>query len=206
MPYGRKLRLSFVPILITLAVLAGAEGSDSPASPVSADGDTSLGLVEVITPDGDASSPASESQGCWITVRWQSHLATVVPDESSVRVRGGWWKRLVRPGGFALADPPVSIHAYSDHRYNSNYWLKTELRQNCNKRRRYRFRLLGRESPALGSHRYEGVERRLYFPSRKGWTRTTNLDLGYLEQCLMDGSKCSKPYYPGGNRNPPPPK
>lgn len=43
-----------------------------------------------------------------------------------------------------------------------------------------------------------GVERWVYFPSQSSWTKKTTVDLGYLDLCLRDGTKCNRPYYPSG--------
>lgn len=142
--------------------------------------------------------------GCDITVRWQTSAADIYLYKSKVRVRGTFWTRLVGTGAFSwgqISPPAPLIHPYSSNPKESLFHFSHELHQSCSKYRRYRFKIVGRTA-TNGSTRFEGVERELYYPSSSSWTRTTNLDLGYLDLCLADGSRCSKPYYPGGNRTP----
>lgn len=73
--------------------------------------------------------------------------------------------------------------------------------EGCDKRRRYRFDIEGKEA-WNGNTRFVGVERVLYHPSDREWTRDTNVDLGYLDLCLADGNRCDRPYYPGGKSTP----
>lgn len=78
--------------------------------------------------------------------------------------------------------------------------MRGELRQKCDLRRRYRFRIKGRPAAVNGNTRYAHIERDLYYPSTTGWTKNTTIDLGYLDLCLADPNRCSRPYYPGGNK------
>jgi len=153
---------------------------------------------------GEAESPPRRD--CAITIRWQTSAADMDVARSKVRVRGLPWVVLGDNWGnpFPLKPDPVTpglIQAYSADPRNTLFYLTAPLNQDCDKRRRYRFRLVGRAA-TNGSSRFYGIERDLYFPSSDGWTTTTNLDLGYLDLCMADGHQCDGPYYPGGNPTP----
>lgn len=169
-----------------------------------------LQLAEVITEDaGEAPAAVVGSDdgeaGCWIILWWQSSAADLQPWESMVRVRGLLWRHLIKGGGdfpLLFKVPGLPIEAASDHPYNSNFRVSVELTQkNCNLRRRYRFRIKGKAQAANGSTRYAHIERDLYYPSSTGWTKNTDISLGYLDLCLADPKHCSRPYYPNGDPN-----
>jgi len=168
-------------------------------------------LVDVIEDETDTALAGedhgeAEAEICWVTFWYQSSSGRINPKFSKVKVRGGAWRRLDRMQrfSFGLTGSSVRIIPYSDHPEESLFWFEADLTQSCDKRRRYRFKVLGQQSN-LGYMTYQGVERELYYPSPTGWTTRTKIDLGYLELCLADASKCNKPYYPGNRGTPPPP-
>lgn len=166
---------------------------------------------DVWTPVGESGHASSgDASNCNITVRYQSTAGFVDFARSSSKVRGGWYARLLNSSGepyekkFLGRVPTVGGWEnipYSDSPQESLYYWVGEVRQGCDKRRRYRFDIEGKEA-WNGNTRFVGVERQLYHPSTTGWTRDTNIDLGYLDLCLADGNRCDKPYYPGGNYTP----
>lgn len=168
-------------------------------------------LAEVITENaGEAPAAVAGSDdgeaGCWIILWWQSYAADLKPQESKVKVRGLPWKYLTYAWGgkspllHEVPSPP--IEAASDDPRNSNFRMRVELAQKkCNLRRRYRFRIKGKAQAANGSTRYAHIERDLYYPSSTGWTKNTDISLGYLDLCLADPKHCSRPYYPNGDPN-----
>jgi hypothetical protein len=147
---------------------------------------------------------------CDVMFRYQSTGGKVVFSKSKSKIRGGWYAQLKdrfgnKPGDgglFALRMPGIfSATPYSDSPRESLFWWRGQTRQDCNKRRRYRVQLAGKEA-WNGSTRFIGVERVLYYPSKYSWTRNTNIDLGYIDLCLSDGNRCDRPYYPGGDHTP----
>ncbi len=148
---------------------------------------------------------APTTADCTVTIRWQTSAAYLDVERSKVRVRGLPWVELGERWGIRAMGrntiTPGEIYAYSDDPGNTLFFLTAPLNQDCDKRRRYRFRLMGRQA-ANGNERFIGIERDFYFPSSDSWTTDTNLDLGYLDLCLSDGHQCDGPYYPGGNPTP----
>lgn len=129
--------------------------------------------------------------GCDILVLWHTYRGALNIHESQVRVRGALkW---------------TTMRVWRQLSWVSNgrvFNMGQELRQErCDRRRRYRFRIYAPDStgaPIRSNEPYAGTERWLYFPSRTGWTTRTKIDLGYLDRCIVDGTKCGKPYYPSG--------
>lgn len=203
-------------VLVPIGLLLIAAGADAPRAS-STEASVHVPGVEVLVEDEDVWKPVSESIGasketalnCDITVRYQSTGGTVDFGRSNAKIRGGWYARLLNADGKTYAGP-ILIHKapigwspipYSDSPQESLFYWKGEVRQGCDKNRRYRFNIEGKEA-WNGSTRFVGVERVLYHPSETGWTRDTNVDLGYLDLCLADGNRCDRPYYPGGNSTP----
>lgn len=152
------------------------------------------------SPTLSALSSGEAADGCDILILWHTYRGKIDYDGSEVRVKGLPWVRLRgsridKYPGFISPPPPET-------RTNGRIWnWKEELRQGCDRDRRYRFRVIAPDStgePVRSNEPYAGTERWLYVPSSTGWTRKTNIDAGYLDWCVMDGTKCSKPYYPSG--------
>lgn len=152
---------------------------------------------------GDALETA---EGCDVLILWYSKRAELDFHRAQVRVRGApnwayivadrfsrWW-----PLGFVPQNPCLLYGCLT----NGVLWnWKHELkRKRCDLNRRYRFKIVGLENIVGGGSNepYVGVERWVYFPSKTGWTKKTHIDVGYLDLCLRDGTKCSRPYYPTG--------
>jgi hypothetical protein len=125
---------------------------------------------------------------------------------SKVRVRGGLWVRLGEAwGGELFIGKPILVFPYSDDPQESLFFMTVQLKEKCDKRRRYKFHLEGKIAPN-GNKKFLGIERDLYYPSKDGFTRSTSIDLGYLDLCMADGNRCDEPYYPRGKATPPPRK
>jgi len=146
---------------------------------------------------------ASEDK-CTIMVRWQSTGAELRRNDSHVRVKGLSWVRLGASWGVASIQGDGDVVPYSRQAGESLFYFYQGLNQQCSKYRRYRFKLEGKVT-YTGNRKFVGITRELYFPSSNGWTRQTRLDLGYVDLCMLDASKCNGPYYPGGNQTPMPP-
>jgi hypothetical protein len=165
------------------------------------------GVEEAGTSSGNSGAHLA---GCDVVFRFQSTAGTVVFAESKSKIRGGWYAQLrdrygngPGTGGLFVLRPPgiFGPTPYTDSPRESLYYWRGETRQGCDKWRRYRLQIEGKEA-WNGNTRFVGVERVLYYPSKDGWTRSTNIDLGYIDLCLSDGNRCDEPYYPGGNSTP----
>lgn len=178
--------LAGVPVLALAGGLPGnAEGSRAPV-PVTASG-------------------VASGAGCDILILWYTYRTEIDEKASQVRVKGApnWsylhGNRVERLPSFTVGPAPYIAT-------NGVTWnWKQELKQErCDLNRRYRFRVRGLDEMVTGNSNepYVGTERWLYFPSESGWTQRTRLDLGYTDLCLMDGTKCGKPYYPSGKSTP----
>lgn len=136
--------------------------------------------------------------GCDILILWHTWRGDISASRSEVRVRGALgWTKLVKKNLIRLgSNKPRFLQ------YGKIFNWSTELRQNeCDKDRRYRFRIVAPTmtgEPVRSNEPYAGTERWLYVPSSNGWTRQTRIDVGYLDLCVIDGTKCGKPYYPSG--------
>lgn len=150
-------------------------------------------------PGTSAPAPAvGTDAACSVVIRWQTSASDLTVLGSKVRVRNLPWATL---GGSWGGVPRVSLpEPYSDDPGNSLFFVNVELNQDCDRFRRYRFDLSGRAGT-----RFEGLSRELYYPREDGFTRETNIDLGYLDLCMADGHECDGPYYPADNRTPFPP-
>lgn len=154
----------------------------------------------VSAPDPAGVSESVTVDGCHILVLWHTYRGGIDYNASQVRVKGSpVWSNIRGPSGpLAISLPPPETRT-NGRIYN---W-KEELRQECDRNRRYRFRVVAPEytgEPVRSNEPYAGAERWLYYPSSssRDWTKTTSIDLGYLDWCVIDGSRCSRPNYPSG--------
>lgn len=156
-----------------------------------------LAAVVVHQAWSETETPA-RANGCDVLILWHTWRGRIDYSRSEVRVKSFPWVRLRGSKFPASISPPPP-----ETRTNGRVWnWKEELRQErCDRDRRYRFMVVAPEStgvPVRSNEPYAGAERWLYVPSATGWTRKTNVDAGYLDLCVVDGTKCSKPYYPSG--------
>lgn len=171
-----------------------------------ADHPKSASAASVDDEAGHTGSVVETAAGCDILVLWFTKRADLDFHRAQVRVRGApTWSYLVDsrfsrgwPWGYVPQNPCLLYGCLT----NGVVWnWKHELKQKrCDLNRRYRFKIVGLENIVGGGSNepYVGVERWLYFPSKAGWTKKTHIDVGYLDLCLRDGTKCSRPYYPTG--------
>lgn len=156
--------------------------------------------------DPETGDLVETADGCDILILWHTKRSELDFHRAQVKVRGapGWSylvsDRLSRwwPAGYVTRWPCLVYGCLTD---GVTWNWKWELKQKrCDLRRRYRFKIVGLEEiVGAGSNEpYVGVERWLYFPSETRWTQKTHIDVGYLDLCLRDGTKCSSPYYPSG--------
>jgi len=145
--------------------------------------------------ESDEGGP-EEGAACTVMVRWQTSAADLNVGDSKVRVRGLPWVRIGEIWG-PFVGHPTFVYAYRDDPGNTLFYMSMNLNQSCDRYRRYRFRLEGRSGT-----RFSFTTRDLYFPRENGFTKETDLDLGYLDLCMADGHECDQPYYPGGNQTP----
>lgn len=137
---------------------------------------------------------------CWVHIKWDSAWSELDTYESKVRTRGGYWVNLHKGIG-ALRDPG-SIPNYDGHLGRS---VNIELRRNCDRLRRYKFKIRGALTNHLNEEQrnpYYAVERWFYYPSgtvevpgtggthRRRYTKNTKLDLGWIDHCLFDPDEC----------------
>lgn len=203
-------------VLVPIGLLLSSPGGDMPRAS-STEASAPMAGVEVLVEGEGTWKPLSGSIGasnegvlnCDITFRYQSTGGRVDFGRSNSKIRGGWYARLLNADGKTYAGPILIQKApmgwspipYSDSPQESLFYWKGEVRQGCDRHRRYRLKIEGKEA-WNGNKRFVGVERVLYHPSERGWTRDTNVDLGYLDLCLADGNRCDRPYYPGGKSTP----
>lgn len=162
------------------------------------------GLAKHAAPSTDTEGSVS---GCHVLIKWYTYRAELDYGAAQVKVKGSpYWsriweeKRLVNRGFWAIPSP------YGDEPpgvvTNGVIWnWPAELQQKrCDLNRRYRFKIVGLPETVTGrsNEPWVGVERWVYVPSRSSWTQKTTVDLGYLDLCLRDGTKCNGPYYPSG--------
>ena len=187
---NRSMRFA-LPIGGTLVVLAALAAHPRPGEAYVGSGSPApIGL-----------STGEGGDGCDILILWHTYRGEIDYNRSEVRVKGIPWvllrgTRLDKYPTFIPPPPPET-------RTNGRIWnWKEELRQDrCDRNRRYRFRVVAPDStgvPVRSNEPYAGTERWLYFPSTTGWTQKTTIDVGYLDWCVVDGTKCAKPYYPSG--------
>lgn len=181
------------PLLGGLLAVSIAAAGFGPANPGSAD---PARPVEA-TPEAVA--------GCDILILWHTYRGAMDYDRAQVRVRGAptWAKVRGSMLDFIgqIGTPPV-LPLTNGRVWN---WRESLKQEGCAKDRRYRFRIYAppqTAEPVTSNRPYTGTERWIYFPSETGWTRNTHIDLGFLDLCIMDGTKCGRPYYPNGAATP----
>ncbi len=138
-------------------------------------------------------------EGCDVLVLWHTYRGSIQHTESQVRVRGavGWTDMNTERAIGMIWAPPEKVST-NGRVYNWPHSLRLER---CDLDRRYRFKVVAPQmtgEPVRSNEPYAGTVRWLYVPSSTGWTRSTRIDAGYLDLCVMDGTKCNKPYYPSG--------
>ena len=181
---------------VTLAVLAvvAARPAEKGAHP----GSASIAPSEAATGEG--------VDGCDILIAWNTYRGAIDPYRSYVKVKGLTWVKLHPKGwssaALALIESPPPLIRTNGRIYN---WKEDLRQERCDRDRRYRLKVAAPDQtgePVRSNEPYAGTERWLYVPSNTGWTKKTTIDAGYLDWCVIDGTKCNKPYYPNGASTP----